>query len=224
MNHHAMEALYNERLNDIEHIINIQSGDDPDLKQEGLIGAYLALRGQPTATDQYLLNKSRWDMVSSIRKGKSVDNGFYKRKNLRVVRYNQLPADDKVFSAFIHEYGHEPVDEKAIYGAIKKLREDGFCGECLTHAYIKDCIERFKTVHQPIARFLHMGLGIKLQYYDSLVMDEVLMRMVSKKIPALPVHDSVICPAEHEAILREVMEQSYEKIIGKGFKPVITKK
>jgi hypothetical protein len=75
----------------------------PALKQEGLLGAYLALRGQPTATDQYLLNKSRWDMLSSIRKGKSVDNGFYKRKNLRVIRYNQLPADDKIFSAFIHQ-------------------------------------------------------------------------------------------------------------------------
>ncbi len=115
MNHHAMEALYNKRLNDIEHIINIQSGDDPDLKQEGLIGAYLALNRQPTATDQYLLNKSHWDMVSSIRKGKSVDNGFYKRKNLRAIRYNQLPVDDKAFSDFIHEYGQEPVDEQAIF-------------------------------------------------------------------------------------------------------------
>ena len=114
--------------------------------------------------------------------------------------------------------------ENAIYGAIKKLREEGFRGECLTHAYINDCLERFKAVHEPLARFLHMGLGINLQFYDSLVMDEVLMRMVSEKIPALPVHDSVICPAEHEATLREVMTQSYEKIIGKGFLPVITKK
>ena len=54
-------------------------------------------------------------MVSSIRKGRSVDNGFYKRKNLKVIRYNQLPADDKVFSAFIHEYGREPVDEQALF-------------------------------------------------------------------------------------------------------------
>jgi len=115
MNHHAMEALYNERLTDIEHIINIQSGDDPDMKQEGLLGAYLALQGQPTATDQYLLNKSRWDMVSSIRKGKSIDTGFYKRKSLKVIRYNQLPADDTVFSAVINEYGQEPVDEQALF-------------------------------------------------------------------------------------------------------------
>ena len=115
MNHHAMEALYNERLKDIEHIINIQSSDDPDLTQEGRWGAYLALQKDPAATNRYLLNKSLWEMVSSIRKGKSIDNGFYKRKNLRAIRYNQLPADDTVFSACIHEYGQEPVDEQAIF-------------------------------------------------------------------------------------------------------------
>ena len=68
MNLHAMEAYYNKLLDGIEHIINIQSGDDPDLKQEGLLGAYLALNRQPTATDQYLLNNSCWELVSIIRK------------------------------------------------------------------------------------------------------------------------------------------------------------
>jgi len=105
MNHQAMEALYNERLKDIEKVINIQSGDDPDLRQEGRWGAYLAFQKDPTATNRYLLNKSQWEMVSSIRKGRSVDNAFYKRKNLKVIRYNQLRADDKVFCTFIHWYG-----------------------------------------------------------------------------------------------------------------------
>ncbi len=68
-----------------------------------------------SASNRYLLNKSQWVMVSGIRKGKSVDNGFYERKNPRVIRHNQLPANDKVFSAFIHEYGREPVDEQAIF-------------------------------------------------------------------------------------------------------------
>ena len=115
MNHQSIEALYNERLRDIEKVINIQSCDDPDLRQEGRWGAYLALQKDPTATNRYLLNKSQWGMVSSLRKGKSVDNGFYKRKHLKVIRYNQLPADDKVFSAFIHECGQEPVDEQVIF-------------------------------------------------------------------------------------------------------------
>jgi DNA-directed RNA polymerase specialized sigma24 family protein len=115
MNHQAMEALYNERLKNIEHIINIQSADDPDMKQEGLLAAYLALRSQPTATDRYLLNKSQWEMVDSVRKGRSVDNGFYKRKDLKIIHYDQLPSGEGVFSAVLGEYAHEPVDEQAIF-------------------------------------------------------------------------------------------------------------
>lgn len=115
MNHHAMEALYNERVKDIGKAITAKSGGDEDLKQEGLWGAYLALKRDPNANKTFLLNKSGWEMVASKRRGRSVDNGFYKRENLQVIRYNQLPADDKVFSAFIREYGQEPVDEQAIF-------------------------------------------------------------------------------------------------------------
>ena len=117
MNFQSLHHLYNERLPEpeIEKIVDMDSNGNADLRQEGLVGAYLALQRDPTATNRYLLNKSQWEMVSSIRKGRSVDNGFYKRKNLKVVRYNQLPADDKVFSAFIQEYGPEPVGEQAIF-------------------------------------------------------------------------------------------------------------
>jgi DNA-directed RNA polymerase specialized sigma24 family protein len=110
-----MEALYNERLKNIEHIINIQSADDLDMKQEGLLAAYLALRSQPTASDRYLLNKSQWEMVDSVRKGKSVDNGFYKRKDLKIIHYDQLPCGEGLFSAVYGEYAQEPVDEQAIF-------------------------------------------------------------------------------------------------------------
>ncbi|PKN67576.1 MAG: hypothetical protein CVU57_02415 [Deltaproteobacteria bacterium HGW-Deltaproteobacteria-15] len=115
MNHHAIEALYNERVKDIEKAINAKSGGDEDLRQEGLWGAYLALQRDPNANKTFLLNKSGWEMVGSTRRGRSLDNGFYKRKNLEVIRYNQLPADDKVFSSFIREYGQEPVDEQVIF-------------------------------------------------------------------------------------------------------------
>jgi hypothetical protein len=115
MNHQAMEALYNERLKNIEHVINIQSADDPDMKQEGLLAAYLALRAQPTATDRYLLNKSQWEMVSSVRKGKSVDNGFYKRKNLKIVHYDHLPFEDGIFAEAVSSNGQESVEDQAIF-------------------------------------------------------------------------------------------------------------
>ena len=115
MNHQAIEALYNERLRDIEKVINIQSCDDPDLRQEGRWGAYLALQKDPTATDRFLLNKAKWQMVSSLRKGKSVDNGYYKRKNLKVIHYDHLPLAEGVFAEAVSSNGKEPVDEQAIF-------------------------------------------------------------------------------------------------------------
>ena len=115
MNHQAIEALYNERLRDIEKVIDIQSSDDPDLRQEGQWGAYLALQKVPTATNRYLLNKSQWEMVSSIRRGRSVDNGFYKRKNLKVIHYDHLPLADGVFAEAVSSNGKDPVDDQAIF-------------------------------------------------------------------------------------------------------------
>jgi len=102
-------------MNDIKHIINIESNGNDDLKQEGLIGAYKALNTDPYATDRFMLNRAKWSMASFQRKGRSVDNGFYKRKNLKVIRYNQLPADDAIFAAAVSNGDKEPVDEQAIF-------------------------------------------------------------------------------------------------------------
>jgi len=54
-------------------------------------------------------------MVSSLRKGKSVDNGFYKRKNLKIAHYDQLPFEDGIFAEALSSNGKEPVDEQAIF-------------------------------------------------------------------------------------------------------------
>lgn len=37
-------------------------------------------------------------MVSSLRKWKSVDTGFYKRKNLMTIHYEHLPVTDGIFA------------------------------------------------------------------------------------------------------------------------------
>ncbi len=54
-------------------------------------------------------------MVSSWRKGKSVDTGFYKRKNLKIIHYDQMPLAEGIFAEAVSSNGQEPVDEQAIF-------------------------------------------------------------------------------------------------------------
>ena len=115
MNSHALEQLYNERIQDIEKSIDIKSGGDKDLRQEGLIGTYHAMEKDPHANKTFIMNKAKWSMVGSLRRGRSVDNGYHKRKNLKVIRYDQLVFDDGIFAAVASNKGIEPVDEQAIF-------------------------------------------------------------------------------------------------------------
>jgi hypothetical protein len=115
MNFQTLHNLYNERLPEIENIIDMESNGHADLRQEGLLGSYQALQTDPHATNRFLLNKAKWDMVSSIKKGRSIDNGFYKRKNLKVIHYDHLPFEDGIFAQAVSSNGQEPVDEQAIF-------------------------------------------------------------------------------------------------------------
>jgi len=115
MDSQALHNIYNQRIQDIQHIIHNQSKGNDDLKQEGLIGAYKALQTDPNANNRFMLNKAKWSRVSFLRKGRSVDNGFHKRKNLKVIRYDQLIFDDGIFAAAVSSKGVEPVDEQAIF-------------------------------------------------------------------------------------------------------------
>ena len=115
MNFQTLHHLYNERLPEIEKSIDIKSSGNADLRQEGLFGAYQALSIDPHGSKGFLLNKAQWEMVESWRKGKSVDNGFYKRKDLKIVRYQHLPFEDGIFAEAVSSNGKDPVDEQAIF-------------------------------------------------------------------------------------------------------------
>ena len=115
MNFQILHHLYSQRLPEIGNSIDMESNDNADLRQEGLLGSYQALLRDPYATKRFLLNKAKWEMVSSLRKGKSVDNEFYKRKNLKIIHYDHLPFEDGIFAEAVSGNGKEPVDDQAIF-------------------------------------------------------------------------------------------------------------
>lgn len=121
-----LHNTYNNKIQNIQYTISKQSRGDEDLIQEGLTGAYKALQSDPHANKTFMLKKAKWSMIDYLRKGKSVDNGHYKRKNLKVIRYDQLIFDDDIFASAISSKGVEPLDEQVIFkidlvGFLKRL-------------------------------------------------------------------------------------------------------
>jgi len=129
----------------------------------------------------------------------------------------------KIFKSILLVIINAPTEIKGIRAVRKKVRKELFKQGIyfdITDKSIISTIDKFKDQHKPIAGYLNTGIGLKLQNLDSRVAENVLKTMTKEMIPCLPVHDSFIVPAKNEEFLKEVMIESYRKVM-KGFTPVI---
>ena len=110
-------------------------------------------------------------------------------------------------------------ENKAVMAIRDQLRKNDIIFD-LSNKSILHCLDKFKKVHYPIAKYLNTGVGLRLQNLDSRITDIILKAMTNNKIPCLPVHDSYIVKERHKDFLSEVMKESYEQIM-KGFSPII---
>ena len=113
MNQQAIENLFNQRIDGLKTHIRITANDSQDLIQEGNIGVYEALKTDRDATNSFVERRIQWKMIDSLRRGKSVDNGFYKRKDLQIVHYQHFPEDGIIAETMSDK--RLPVDEEAIF-------------------------------------------------------------------------------------------------------------
>jgi hypothetical protein len=106
---------------------------------------------------------------------------------------------------------------QAAYGGIRdELKKRNIPMPKFTNP-LKTLVEMFRKPHWRIEKYLFSDAGIWLQNLDSRIMNSILMRLKDNGILGLSVHDSVIVQKEHEDILREIMVQEYETVM--GFKP-----
>jgi hypothetical protein len=78
-----------------------------------------------------------------------------------------------------------------------------------------------KDKHQPIARLFNSGIGLDMQFLDSEIANRVLMKMIDKEMPVLPIHDSFVCKKQDEKGLREIMIESlHEQLKAMKLKPI----
>jgi len=77
-----------------------------------------------------------------------------------------------------------------------------------------DMLYRIKTIHAPISKYLCSDKGGSLMNLDSKIMMDILLQHIDAGIPCLPVHDSLIFPAQTKDWSQSVMEATYTKRMG----------
>ena len=100
------------KIMDFKRYIVEQAKGDDDLIQEGYIGIYDIIKEKDKVKESYFKTKIHWKMVNYGKQGKSVDNGFWKRDQLKIVRSDQLDSD--LSANFLKDFNSKPVDEQVI--------------------------------------------------------------------------------------------------------------
>ena len=68
--------------------------------------------------------------------------------------------------------------------------------------------------HEPIKDSFFCGMGNRLQFRDSQLAEQIMLRFAKKDIPVLPVHDSFIIIRGLYSELVNVMHEEFEKMFG----------
>jgi len=85
------------------------------------------------------------------------------------------------------------------------------------HDPIHAKLELLKKKHPLIEEYISQGYGLKLQYYDSCVIEKLISRTVKADITILTIHDSVICQRKHVDYIQDVMWYDYSEFIKAQF-------
>jgi hypothetical protein len=68
--------------------------------------------------------------------------------------------------------------------------------------------------HPVLLEVLNTGIGLEFQYMDSQIAERVMLRLLAKGIPCLPVHDSFIVDRESTQELHQTMDEAYSALMG----------
>lgn len=106
--------------------------------------------------------------------------------------------------------------EKPLKRYPREIQRDVTALKKKTGFYIQcgDLMKKITDSHSQIAKYFGTGIGLKLQYHDSLIAELVMLEFAKKRIPILPVHDSFICHHGYGDEVRQAMIKAYSMIVG----------
>ena len=80
----------------------------------------------------------------------------------------------------------------------------------------KELHEKVLECHEPISHLFNSGEGLKAQFIDSQIAEEVMVSMMHEEVLVLPIHDSFIVRAGYAQWLNEEMHKAFKKIVNAG--------
>ena len=143
-----------------------------------------------------LYHKLKIDYTQDAYAALVTPGGFYTREIYKLVALVLLNAKDRP-------------------SAVKSLRQKFIKTDLLpsketTDIKLNALIDTFIAHHARINKYFFKGQGLKLQFIDSQITNEILKYFTKKKILLLSIHDSFIIESQHEDILRKIMIQKYK--------------
>ena len=78
----------------------------------------------------------------------------------------------------------------------------------------KKIYKKLEEEHPKIKQYFGSGRGVKLQYKDSQIAEQVMLNLARDNIVCLPVHDSFIVRLSHQIDLHEEMDKAFKDIVG----------
>ena len=74
--------------------------------------------------------------------------------------------------------------------------------------------EAILSHHRPIRELCYTGMGLTLQYIESLVLVRTLLDLAKKKLSALPIHDCLVVPVSVAEQVKKAMLHSFREATG----------
>ena len=84
----------------------------------------------------------------------------------------------------------------------------------------KQLVQAIEARHQPVAKHFFTGAGLRLQFEDSQIAEEIMVEFATSMgmVPLLPIHDSFICHHGYIKDVENLMEEKFKNRFGVAIK------
>jgi hypothetical protein len=78
----------------------------------------------------------------------------------------------------------------------------------------KQIVIALRQAHPVISKYIYSNSANKLMLDESNIMTSVLVELMDKKIPSVPIHDSLLFPQQHREVVKLIMLSHFQKATG----------